>query len=60
MLYRALAGEGVDSAARLAEVWRTQPRFLLTAYQAWLPEARQQEAALLWPPSVEMTATEID
>jgi hypothetical protein len=50
VLYRALAGAGVDSAASLSAVWRTQPAFLLPAYQAWLPEARHAEASALWPP----------
>ncbi|XP_049942398.1 probable ATP-dependent RNA helicase kurz [Schistocerca serialis cubense] len=50
ILLRVLASEGADSRRKLLDVWKDNPKYLLEAYQKWLPESAYNEAALLWPP----------
>ncbi|XP_015600106.1 probable ATP-dependent RNA helicase kurz [Cephus cinctus] len=47
---KVLASKGVMSKDKLYEVWEEDSKFLLSAYQKWLPESAHSEVALLWPP----------
>nr|XP_040052182.1 probable ATP-dependent RNA helicase DHX37 [Gasterosteus aculeatus aculeatus]XP_040052183.1 probable ATP-dependent RNA helicase DHX37 [Gasterosteus aculeatus aculeatus] len=40
----------VASRDALLSVWKTEDKFLLSAYCQWLPEALHQEVAKSWPP----------
>ncbi|XP_034548008.1 probable ATP-dependent RNA helicase DHX37 [Notolabrus celidotus] len=46
----ALVSKGVDCRDALLAVWKTEEKFLLSAYCQWLPEAMHQEVAKSWPP----------
>uniref|UniRef100_A0A3B5KYJ8 RNA helicase n=1 Tax=Xiphophorus couchianus TaxID=32473 RepID=A0A3B5KYJ8_9TELE len=45
-----LVSRRVDSRDALHSIWKTEDKFLLSAYCQWLPEATHQEVAKLWPP----------
>ncbi|XP_053276304.1 probable ATP-dependent RNA helicase DHX37 [Pleuronectes platessa] len=45
-----LLTKGVDCRDALLSVWKTEDKFLLSAYCQWLPESVHQEVALSWPP----------
>uniref|UniRef100_A0A8C5EK73 Activating signal cointegrator 1 complex subunit 3 n=1 Tax=Gouania willdenowi TaxID=441366 RepID=A0A8C5EK73_GOUWI len=45
-----LVSKRVDCREALLSVWRTEDKFLLSAYCQWLPEAMHQEVAKNWPP----------
>ncbi|TNN66832.1 putative ATP-dependent RNA helicase DHX37 [Liparis tanakae] len=49
-LLASLLSERVDSRDALLSVWKTEDKFLLSAYCQWLPEALHQEVAKSWPP----------
>ncbi|XP_029686000.1 probable ATP-dependent RNA helicase DHX37 isoform X2 [Takifugu rubripes] len=49
-LLGALVSKGVDSRAALLSVWKTDEKYLLSAYCQWLPEALHQQVAEHWPP----------
>ncbi|XP_070402298.1 probable ATP-dependent RNA helicase DHX37 isoform X2 [Nothobranchius furzeri] len=40
----------VDCRDALLSVWKTQEKFLLSAYCQWLPEALHQDVTKVWPP----------
>ncbi|XP_041793874.1 probable ATP-dependent RNA helicase DHX37 [Chelmon rostratus] len=46
----ALVSKRVDCRDALLSVWKTEDKFLLSAYCQWLPEAMHQEVAKSWPP----------
>ncbi|XP_069379136.1 probable ATP-dependent RNA helicase DHX37 [Paralichthys olivaceus] len=45
-----LLTKGVDCRDALLSVWKTDDKFLLSAYCQWLPESMHQEVAQSWPP----------
>ncbi|XP_051279442.1 probable ATP-dependent RNA helicase DHX37 [Dicentrarchus labrax] len=45
-----LVSKRVDCRDTLLSVWKTEDKFLLSAYCQWLPEAMHQEVAKSWPP----------
>ncbi|XP_015512446.2 probable ATP-dependent RNA helicase kurz isoform X1 [Neodiprion lecontei] len=47
---KALMANQVSSKDQLYHIWKTDSKFLLNAYQKWLPESAQNEVAILWPP----------
>ncbi|XP_035514714.1 probable ATP-dependent RNA helicase DHX37 [Morone saxatilis] len=49
-LLGALVSKRVDCRDTLLSVWKTEDKFLLSAYCQWLPEAVHQEVAKSWPP----------
>lgn len=46
----ALVSKRVDCRDALLSVWKTEDKYLLSAYCQWLPEAMHQEVAKSWPP----------
>ncbi|XP_075889418.1 putative ATP-dependent RNA helicase DHX37 isoform X1 [Nelusetta ayraudi] len=50
VLLGALVSKQVDCKNALLSVWKTQEKFLLSAYCQWLPESMHQEVAKSWPP----------
>uniref|UniRef100_A0A8C3V8R4 Activating signal cointegrator 1 complex subunit 3 n=1 Tax=Catharus ustulatus TaxID=91951 RepID=A0A8C3V8R4_CATUS len=49
-LLQALVKENCDNREALLAAWRKDPKYLLSAYCQWVPEAMHQELALKWPP----------
>ncbi|XP_044050991.1 probable ATP-dependent RNA helicase DHX37 [Siniperca chuatsi] len=49
-LLGVLVSKRVDCRDALLSVWKTEDKFLLSAYCQWLPEAMHQEVAKSWPP----------
>nr|XP_046243910.1 probable ATP-dependent RNA helicase DHX37 [Scatophagus argus] len=49
-LLGAMISKKVDCRDALLSVWKTDDKFLLSAYCQWLPEAMHQEVAKSWPP----------
>uniref|UniRef100_A0A7N5ZXE3 RNA helicase n=1 Tax=Anabas testudineus TaxID=64144 RepID=A0A7N5ZXE3_ANATE len=49
-LLGALVSKRVDCRDALLTIWKTEDKFLLSAYCQWLPESIHQEAAKSWPP----------
>ncbi|XP_069563899.1 probable ATP-dependent RNA helicase DHX37 [Brachyistius frenatus] len=45
-----LLSKRVDGRDALLSIWKTEDKFLLSAYCQWLPEAIHQEVAKSWPP----------
>ncbi|XP_038558509.1 probable ATP-dependent RNA helicase DHX37 [Micropterus salmoides] len=45
-----LVSKRVNCRDALLSVWKTEDKFLLSAYCQWLPEAMHQEVAKSWPP----------
>ncbi|XP_033474385.2 putative ATP-dependent RNA helicase DHX37 [Epinephelus lanceolatus] len=50
VLLGALVSKRVDCREALLSVWKTEDKFLLSAYCQWLPEAMHKEVAKSWPP----------
>ncbi|XP_054284834.1 probable ATP-dependent RNA helicase kurz [Macrosteles quadrilineatus] len=50
ILLKTLVAAQVDSKSSLLEKWEDEPKYLLNAYQSWLPESAHNEVAVLWPP----------
>ncbi|XP_041643342.1 probable ATP-dependent RNA helicase DHX37 [Cheilinus undulatus] len=46
----ALVPKRIDCRDALLTVWKTEEKFLLSAYCQWLPESLHQEVAKSWPP----------
>ncbi|XP_054629398.1 probable ATP-dependent RNA helicase DHX37 [Dunckerocampus dactyliophorus] len=46
----ALVSRRVDCRDSLLSLWKTEDKFLLSAYCQWLPEALHQDVAKTWPP----------
>ncbi|XP_057688100.1 probable ATP-dependent RNA helicase DHX37 [Corythoichthys intestinalis] len=46
----ALVSRRVDCRDALLSLWKTDDKFLLSAYCQWLPEAMHQDVAKSWPP----------
>ncbi|KAM8887442.1 putative ATP-dependent RNA helicase DHX37 isoform 2-T3 [Spinachia spinachia] len=49
-LLEMLVSKRVASRDALLSVWKTEDKFLLSAYCQWLPQALHQEVAKSWPP----------
>ncbi|KYQ50329.1 putative ATP-dependent RNA helicase kurz [Trachymyrmex zeteki] len=49
-IVQTLQSQGVMSKDKLIEIWDSDKKFLLPAYQKWLPESAHTEVAQLWPP----------
>ncbi|XP_030316304.1 probable ATP-dependent RNA helicase DHX37 [Calypte anna] len=49
-LLQALVAENCDNRDALLAAWRKNPKYLLTAYRQWIPEAMHDELAQKWPP----------
>uniref|UniRef100_A0A3B4TAA8 RNA helicase n=1 Tax=Seriola dumerili TaxID=41447 RepID=A0A3B4TAA8_SERDU len=45
-----LVSKRVDCRETLLSVWKTEDKFLLSAYCQWIPESMHQEVAKSWPP----------
>ncbi|XP_056232410.1 probable ATP-dependent RNA helicase DHX37 [Seriola aureovittata] len=45
-----LVSKRVDCRDTLLSVWKTEDKFLLSAYCQWIPESMHQEVAKSWPP----------
>ncbi|KAM9742943.1 putative ATP-dependent RNA helicase DHX37 [Menidia menidia] len=45
-----LVSKRVDCREALLSVWKTEDKFLFSAYCQWLPEAIHQEVGKIWPP----------
>ena len=56
ILVRELARESCDSGPRLTEVWARDPKHLLSAFLAWLPEVIHEDVSKEWPPKLEDSA----
>ncbi|XP_012532022.1 probable ATP-dependent RNA helicase kurz [Monomorium pharaonis] len=50
VIVQTLQSQGVMSKDKLIEIWGLDKKFLLAAYQKWLPESAHAEVARLWPP----------
>ncbi|NWW90646.1 DHX37 helicase, partial [Rhynochetos jubatus] len=49
-LLQALVAENCDHRDALLAAWKKNPKYLLTAYCQWIPEAMHDELAKKWPP----------
>ncbi|KAM7415920.1 hypothetical protein PAMA_018133 [Pampus argenteus] len=49
-LLGALVSKRVDCREALLSAWKTEDKFLLSAYCQWLPEAMHNDVAKSWPP----------
>ncbi|XP_034939806.1 probable ATP-dependent RNA helicase kurz isoform X2 [Chelonus insularis] len=49
-IVKTLLMKEVMSKEKLLEIWQVDKKFLLNAYQKWLPESAHNDVALLWPP----------
>ncbi|XP_034728869.1 probable ATP-dependent RNA helicase DHX37 [Etheostoma cragini] len=49
-LLGVLLSKRVECRDALLSVWKSEDKFLLSAYCQWLPEAMHQEVAKSWPP----------
>uniref|UniRef100_A0A1B6MBY0 Uncharacterized protein n=1 Tax=Graphocephala atropunctata TaxID=36148 RepID=A0A1B6MBY0_9HEMI len=47
---KTLVAKEVDSKASLTKQWEQDPKYLLDAYQRWLPTSAHNEVAVSWPP----------
>ncbi|XP_026176682.1 putative ATP-dependent RNA helicase DHX37 [Mastacembelus armatus] len=47
----ALVSKRVDSRHALLTIWKTEDKFLLSAYRQWLPESMHQDVSKSWPPT---------
>jgi ATP-dependent RNA helicase DHX37/DHR1 len=50
VLLQELMNRNVDSLESLLLAWQKDNKYLLAAYQAWLPESQHEQVAALWPP----------
>ncbi|KAF3695585.1 putative ATP-dependent RNA helicase DHX37 [Channa argus] len=46
----AMVSKRVDCRDALFSVWKTEDKFLLSAYCQWIPESMHQEVTKIWPP----------
>uniref|UniRef100_A0A8C0FS32 Activating signal cointegrator 1 complex subunit 3 n=1 Tax=Bubo bubo TaxID=30461 RepID=A0A8C0FS32_BUBBB len=49
-LLQALVAENCDNRDALLVAWKKNPKYLLTAYCQWIPEAMHDDLAKKWPP----------
>ncbi|XP_053938629.1 probable ATP-dependent RNA helicase DHX37 isoform X2 [Cuculus canorus] len=49
-LLQALVAENCDNRDALLAAWKKNPKYLLTAYCQWIPEALHDDVAKKWPP----------
>ncbi|XP_062487606.1 probable ATP-dependent RNA helicase DHX37 [Pezoporus occidentalis] len=49
-LLQALVAENCDNRGALLAAWKRNPKYLLTAYRQWIPEALHDDLAQKWPP----------
>ncbi|NWH71165.1 DHX37 helicase, partial [Piaya cayana] len=49
-LLQALVAENCDNRDALLAAWKKNPKYLLTAYCQWIPEAMHEDVAKKWPP----------
>ncbi|NXP79185.1 DHX37 helicase, partial [Ramphastos sulfuratus] len=49
-LLQALVAENCDNRDALLAAWKKNPKYLLTAYRQWIPEAMHDDLAKNWPP----------
>ncbi|XP_061865792.1 probable ATP-dependent RNA helicase DHX37 isoform X1 [Colius striatus] len=49
-LLQALVAENCDNRDALVAAWKKNPKYLLTAYCQWIPEAMHDDVAKEWPP----------
>ncbi|XP_062814503.1 probable ATP-dependent RNA helicase DHX37 [Anolis carolinensis] len=49
-LLQALVSENADNWDALLAAWKKNPKYLLTEYCQWLPEATHKEVSKIWPP----------
>ncbi|NWS67115.1 DHX37 helicase, partial [Crotophaga sulcirostris] len=49
-LLQALVAENCDNRDALLAAWKKNPKYLLTAYCQWIPEAMHDDVAKNWPP----------
>uniref|UniRef100_A0A4W6BZ35 Activating signal cointegrator 1 complex subunit 3 n=1 Tax=Lates calcarifer TaxID=8187 RepID=A0A4W6BZ35_LATCA len=45
-----LVSKRIDCRDALLSIWKTEDKFLLSAYCQWLPESMHQDVAKSWPP----------
>lgn len=50
-LLGALVSKKVDCRDKLLTLWKSEEKYLLSAYSQWLPESMHQEIAKVWPPT---------
>ncbi|XP_068099941.1 probable ATP-dependent RNA helicase DHX37 [Hyperolius riggenbachi] len=50
VLLKALVSEKADNLSSLLATWKNNPKYLLHAYNQWIPEAVHEEIAKIWPP----------
>ena len=53
ILVRELARESCDSGEKLTKIWARDPKYLLSAFLAWLPEVIHPDVTKEWPPQIE-------
>ena len=53
LLVRELARESCDSGDKLIKIWARDPKFLLSAFLAWLPEVIHPDVTKEWPPQTQ-------
>ncbi|KAJ7419940.1 putative ATP-dependent RNA helicase DHX37 [Willisornis vidua] len=49
-LLQALVAENCDNRDALLAAWKKNPKYLLSAYRQWIPEAMHDDLAQKWPP----------
>ncbi|XP_060641566.2 probable ATP-dependent RNA helicase DHX37 [Anolis sagrei] len=49
-LLQALVSENANNWDALLAAWKKNPKYLLTEYCQWLPEATHKEVSKIWPP----------
>ncbi|KAJ7400760.1 putative ATP-dependent RNA helicase DHX37 [Pitangus sulphuratus] len=49
-LLQALVAENCDNLNALLAAWKKNPKYLLSAYRQWIPEAMHDDLAQKWPP----------
>ncbi|XP_053557822.1 probable ATP-dependent RNA helicase DHX37 [Bombina bombina] len=50
VLLKALVSENADNLAALVAAWKKDPKYLLSVYCEWTPEAVHEEISQSWPP----------
>lgn len=50
LITKLLLSKGIMTKDKLIDKWNSDPKFLLSAYQKWLPESAHAEVMLMWPP----------
>ncbi|XP_042298014.1 probable ATP-dependent RNA helicase DHX37 [Sceloporus undulatus] len=49
-LLQALVSESADNRDTLLTAWKKNPKYLLTEYCQWIPEATHKDVSKIWPP----------